>query len=272
MSNASVGAGVAKPVVLSGGTTTVPTNATTILMTVTAKGAKAGTMTFYPLGNPSGGTSVEVAWAAGGSDTAVVTTDIGQKNSVAFKNSSAGAATVTATITGYSTEVELDDISSQGGSTGQVLTDDGDGATWQDPQLPSAFYTRNQTYTPLNSVDYLSLASLTLPAGKYAVDAAVSGYSPTGGFGYFGCYVAGPGGGVVSQRFGNVSVDIRNATLAMDGFVSTTGATVKINCLLAGGTVWAYEATIMATRVGATTGPVVTRQIRPQRTAGQPGS
>ncbi|RHW23845.1 hypothetical protein D0Z08_27525 [Nocardioides immobilis] len=161
--------------VVSGGTTTVPTNATTIRMTVTARGAAAGTLSFFPAGNPDGSSGQTVSWSAGGTATEVITTDIGQKNQVAFKNTSTKAAIVTATITGYSTEVEVDDISESGGTAGQVLTNTGTAAAWQDPQLPSAYHARNPSYVPLSG-GAATVVSLALPAGRYQVEAITSGY------------------------------------------------------------------------------------------------
>lgn len=267
----TIGANSVKQVVVSGGTTTVPTNATTIQMTVTSKGAQAGSLTFYPSGNPAGSSGQTVSWSAGGSGTATITTDVGQKNSVAFKNNSGATATVKATVTGWSTDVEADDVSSLGGSNGQVLTDTGAGAAWQNPQLPSAYFTRNANYTTLTP-SVTTVASLVVPAGTYEVDATTSAYFQ-GTAGYFYCYLAGPTGPITGYRYGNVnSANIFNTTLTFNALVQTSGGTITLQCADVAPSTGeqVYERTILATRVGATSGAVVSRSGVPQR-VGQPG-
>lgn len=251
LSNAGIGAGVTKPVVISGGTTTVPTNATTVLTTVTARGAKAGTLHFHPLGDPSGSSGQTVSWAAGGSATEVIATDVGQKNSVAIVNESAGSATVTVTIQGYSTEVEVDDISSQGGSMGQVLTDTGDGAAWQDPALPTAYFGRNFNFMVL-SESFSTILALNVPAGRYQVEAFASARSSSNASenSWFLCELRAPNGDLMGTRQGNLSPDVFNTSLGFNGIMQTGGGSIILRCFKASGAQTSvYETTIMATRV-----------------------
>jgi len=167
LTNTSIGANLTRLVIVSGGSTTVPTNATTIQMTVTAKGSKAGTLSFYPNGNPSGTSGQTLSWAAGGTTTGTITTDIGQTNQVAFKNASAASTVVTATVTGYSTEVSAGDISGLGGTAGQTLVNNGaGGAVWKAPGR--AWSWQNVLNYPLGS-GYTSVAYVTVPAGSYLV-------------------------------------------------------------------------------------------------------
>lgn len=267
----TIGGNATKQVVVSGGTTTVPTNATTIQMTVTSKGAQAGSLTFYPSGNPSGTSGQTVTWPAGGNGSATITTDVGQKNSVAFKNNSPATATVKATVTGWSTDVESDDISSLGGSNGQVLTDTGAGASWQNPQLPAAYFTRIVSYTTAMPAGGLTIASLTVPAGSYQVQASTSAYID-GTTGYFWCDLLAPSGALIGERFGNVdNTTIYNTSMTIDGLVQTNGGTISVRCYSLSGNADFYERTILATRVGTTSGPIVSKQTRTHRVPSQPG-
>ena len=140
LSNVNIGANKTSSAVVIGGTTTVPSNATTVQLTVTAKGASIGTLNFYPTLNPSGGSGQTLAYP--GSNVAASTTiqeNVGQASSLTFANSGIGTATVTAKITGYSTQVTAGDINGVGGTNGQVLTNDGaGGAAWTTPPVPSA--------------------------------------------------------------------------------------------------------------------------------------
>ncbi|KAA1416887.1 hypothetical protein F0U44_17015 [Nocardioides humilatus] len=263
--NSSVNASATKLVTVSGGSTTVPTNATTVRMTVTVTGAAGGTLSFYPSGNPAGSSGQTVSWAPSGTSTATITTDIGQKNQVAFVNSSAAKAKVKATINGYSTEVEADDISGIGGSDGQVLTNvGGDDAAWAEPAMPAVFYSQDPTYTTL--VGTSTVGSLTVPAGNYAVEASLSGYNNSSN-GYFNCYLRTPSGGYFGQdRFANVMTPIKNATITLNGLLATGGGDIEVECGLVAGAVDIYEITIMATAVGDATGPISTQPSPPPRT------
>lgn len=143
LSNASIAANKTNSPVVIGSTTTVPSNATAVQLTVTAKGASSGTLAFYPALNPSGGSGQSLHYP--GSNLVATTTiqeNVGQAGELTFFNNGAGSATVTAKITGYSTQVTAGDINGVGGTSGQLLTNDGaGGAVWQDqapPPVPSA--------------------------------------------------------------------------------------------------------------------------------------
>lgn len=61
----------------------------------------------------------------------VIEENIGLKNQITFDNASAASAVVTATVTGYSTQVTAGDVHGSGGAPGQVLTDTASGPSWQ---------------------------------------------------------------------------------------------------------------------------------------------
>lgn len=253
----SVGAFATKLVTVSGGTTTVPTNATTVQLLIGVKGAKDGTLSFYPAGNQAGSSGQTVTVQAGVRTGGIITTDIGLKNQIAVVNNSAGAATVTVIAAGYSTDVEVDDISSQGGTTGQVLTDTGTGAAWQAPQLPPAYFAKNQANVHLSS-NYTDVVTLTVPAGTYAVSAQTGLYG-SGTNGNIACTVFAPNQGLLGQQFAMVDASVTEANLSIQGLLQTGGGTVRLQCYTLIGNINTQQSTLLATRVGTTSGPIVSR-------------
>lgn len=133
LSNTAISANKSTSPVVIGGTTTVPSNATTVQLTVSAKGAAAGTLNFYPAGNPSGGSGQSLSWTAGATVSGTIQENVGMSGELTFANSSTGSVAVTAAIIGYSTQVTDGDISGVDGTSGQVLTNTGAGGSWQNP-------------------------------------------------------------------------------------------------------------------------------------------
>lgn len=135
----SVAAGKTYAFVGSGGSTTVPTNALVIRVAITVKGVAGGTLSFAPLGDPAGASPTKVTWPAGGTGSGTVNVNLGTSNKVVVSNGSTGSATVGVKITGYSTQVAAAGIDGSGGTSGQVLTNNGDGTVaWKSPAAPPA--------------------------------------------------------------------------------------------------------------------------------------
>ena len=136
VANVTIAANKTYSTQVSGANTTVPANATTVQITVTAKGAAGGTIDIYPAGNPSGGSGQTVSFPAGNVlSSNIVEEKIGEASKVTFLNNSAGSAVVTATLNGYSTQVTYADINGAGGTNGQVLTNTGTGTQWTTPNF-----------------------------------------------------------------------------------------------------------------------------------------
>ena len=115
-----------------GGSTTVPTNATTIQLQVSASdtGAGSGTLSIFPAGNPAGvAANGKLFWESNESNSGLLATNIGLKDQITFESDTDTKAT--ASIVGYSTQVTDGDINGSDGIAGQVLTDTGAGAAWQ---------------------------------------------------------------------------------------------------------------------------------------------
>lgn len=137
-SGATVAAGKVYSFVASGGSTTVPSNATVVQLAITVKGSKAGTVKFGPLGDAAQESTDQVSWSAGGNNTGTVRVNVGQGNKVAVTNTSTATAVVGIKITGYSTQITAASIASAGGQPGQVLSiDNANKVKWLDPTSTS---------------------------------------------------------------------------------------------------------------------------------------
>lgn len=273
--------------VVIGGTTTVPTNATTVELNVTAGGTTAGDLNVYPAGNVSGGSGQFLSWTGGTTDTQTIQENVGLKDEITFALTGA-TAKVTATITGYSTQVTDGDVSGLDGSNGQVLTNNGNGAAWANPSVGASEITgaggsAGQVLTNTGSgaqwagptggpsqealgvfsrflptTPYL-VASLTVPAGSYEVsfDADLNGYN--GSAEAVICTIDSPSGVGVSSDGYSIS-PYGAATVALQGLDTTTGGTFDVYCnddfamdVLIGG----YASpTLIATQVSSASGVV----------------
>lgn len=64
LTSASIGANASVSKVVIGGTTKIPSNATTVQLSVTAGGAVAGVLNMYPAGDPAGASGQVLSWSA----------------------------------------------------------------------------------------------------------------------------------------------------------------------------------------------------------------
>lgn len=128
----TIGAHKTNSPVVIGASTTVPTDATSVQLLLTIKSAAAGTLSVFPAGNPAS-SSQDVLSFPGANALVAPTTNqnIGASNKITLVNNGSATATVTVTITGYSTQLTAAGIAGTGGSAGEVLTNTGSGASWQ---------------------------------------------------------------------------------------------------------------------------------------------
>jgi hypothetical protein len=260
LSNTSVAANAVTSPVVIGGSTTVPTNATTVRLVVSAKGAKGGTLSFFPTDNPAGASGQTLTYPAGSAvATATIEENVGLSDKLSVRNTGAGSAAVTATITGYSTQVTAGDVNGTGGTAGQVLTDDGaGGASWTD--VGRAYHTYPGYFVqflPQNMPT--TLASLTVPPGTYAV--SVSGIFQVfgGGVASATCQLKAPNGTAVHVTFVIAdSTTVSDSTISEQGVLTTSGGGV-ITEVCTGNTpnATAGDVGMTALRVGSATGAFV---------------
>jgi len=132
LSNAAIAKNAVNSPLVIGGSTTVPTDATSVLLSVAVKSTAAGSLSIFPLGNPGASSADTIPFPAGNVIVNATTKqNPGQSSKVSIKNNGTTTATVTVTITGYSTQTTASNISGLGGTAGQVLTNTGTGAAWQ---------------------------------------------------------------------------------------------------------------------------------------------
>lgn len=104
----SIAAGKSVAYVVSGGATTVPTDATRVELSVAvSKQTKLGSVSASPYLDPADASGDSVGWASLTPVTGTLEEPVGVSNKVNFVNNSAGPVTVTIKITGYSTSARL---------------------------------------------------------------------------------------------------------------------------------------------------------------------
>jgi len=236
--NNSINSGAAESVVVIGGTTTVPTNATTVQLEVTAKGTAAGSVELFPAGNRFGAaTNHTVSWTAGSSTKTITAENVGTQNKVTVLNHSTKAAAVTVRILGYSTQVTAGDINGSGGSAGQVLTNNGNGgATWK--RLSASDVTglpKNDGFgasagsTTFNAVT--TVATLAVPAGNYLLQFTGEFENHASGVNTASCDLISPAGSLVARTRATATAMFHSGTVALVGLGrTTTGGSFRVQC------------------------------------------
>ena len=106
---ASVAAGKSLTYVVSGGSTTVPTDATRVQFDVTvSKQQQSGSLTSQPYLDAADASGDSLSWGAPNTTVSgTVLEPVGVANKVTFTNTSAGSVIVAIKITGYSTSARL---------------------------------------------------------------------------------------------------------------------------------------------------------------------
>jgi hypothetical protein len=233
LTNKAFAANASDSVVVIGGSTKVPSNATTVQLSVTGGGTTAGTLNFYPAGNASGGSGQFLSWTAEGTNVATIEENVGLSDELTFALTG-GAAKVTATITGYSTQVTDGDISPADGTSGQVLTNNGTGAAWQGPSGGPAFANANGSEVHLSDTSYSAVDTLTVPAGDYFVtfDAEIDNIGAQ--VDDATCYLLAPDGSVTPYVGAAVPAETGSSdgisTISPQGLIDTAGGTITAEC------------------------------------------
>jgi hypothetical protein len=176
---------------------------------------------------------------------------------VSFKNNGTASATVTVTITGYSTQTTASNISGSGGSGGQVLTNNGaGGASWTDVAHSYSFV---GGFSVIPIIGTTPIGSLAVPAGLYTVSAVGSFQASGGGRAAAQCTLRAPNGGFVQTGvFVANSSDVNDTAIALQGVITTAGGQITVSCVAFTPGAQAGNLNLIAVRVGATTGQITT--------------
>ncbi len=257
MSANSIPAGATESAIVIGGTTTVPSNATTVRLVVTVKGAAAGTITLFPAGNEAGGAGHTVSWAAGATTTETEAENVGLSNKVSVKNSSTKAAVVTLTITGYSTQVTAGDINGSGGTNGQVLTNNGaEGATWRslDASNISGLQKNDGFGFGYGASVFFNattvVATLAVPAGNYLVQFSGEFENRASTVNTATCTLVSPAGNTLTRTRETAAGIYQSGSAALVGLGKTTGGSFKVWCAsLQGQPGVLYDASLVAVQL-----------------------
>jgi len=261
LSAATIAANKTSSPVVAGGTTTVPTNATTVQLTVSAKGAAGGVLNFYPTGNVSGGSGQSLSYPSGSvTASTTIQENIGQSDELTFANSSTGSAIVTATITGYSTQVTAGTINGTGGSPGQVLTNNGATASWGPPG-GAAYSATGSGSLPSG---YTLIASVSVPAGSYQVsyNAQIFNFSHDE---YVDCDMVSPSSTYIAGTYADVNGTNGEPveSISDTALLTTGGGNVGVYCydFYANGSGF-VNATLTVQQVSSVHGAVATGSAR----------
>jgi hypothetical protein len=230
---ASVGVGRSTSPVVIGGSTTVPTDATTVRLLISVKSIGSGHLTIYPAGNPAGASGDTVTWAGTKGGGGQIAENIGTSNQVTFVNNSTASIALTVTITGYSTQVSAGDISGQGGSAGQVLTNDGaGGASWQTPGTAYEGAPGATTIQTTQQPGYTEI--LGLPAGHYLVQVNGTVEVLNGASSTAHCELVDvESGAIIDTAWASVAAATPDASIGMQTVATSTsdGGGVGLRCI-----------------------------------------
>jgi hypothetical protein len=233
LTNVALGAHKSVAVSVLGGSTTVPTDATRVVLSAAVIDPAAnGTLFAFPQGNQPGASGDTLPYTNGQNATGTFTEPVGTSNRVRFVNQGAAAIRLSVSLTGYSTEVRAGDISAAGGIAGQVLTNTGTGAAWQ--PTGHAYGAFNNTSVPISGEPGTTVASITVPAGSYVVTFTMTLLNnTTASFDPIECLLLSPEGHAVGTlEFGGISADIRQSQFTSEGLLSnTSGGTISAFCL-----------------------------------------
>jgi hypothetical protein len=127
--NASIAANAINAPVVLGSSTTVPTNALSVRISVSVSLGKAnGALIVFPNGTTSSGIAPALTWEAGQAASTSIVVGVGTANKIAFKNASTGTVKVLAKVTGWTGAGQPE--------PGDVLSGADDGsAEWTEPGI-----------------------------------------------------------------------------------------------------------------------------------------
>ena len=211
------------------GVGSVPSNATSVQLSVTAlSGTTTSSMYVYATGDTQP-TSANVRWTTGEVVTIPVTVAVGTSGKVRL-TTDGGTVTIKVAVVGYFAPAPAP------GGVGYVVQ----------PSTDMAIASSGTV-----------VASLDIPAGTYEVHAtAEMFYEGDTGNDEVLCHLTSPENQTFGYSATEIGTTIQVETMPLVGFVTTSGGTLTIYCLDSSSTADAVDITLGALKVGSATGDV----------------
>jgi hypothetical protein len=210
------------------GVGSVPSNATSVQLSVTAlSGTTTSSMYVYPTGATKP-TSANVRWLTGQTVTIPVTVAVGTSGDVRL-TTDAGTVTIKVAVVGYFSPAQAP------GSAGYIYTNSAE---------PIAAIAGGGT----------TIATLTVPAGTYEVTATASMVLGSDTSESVRCRLADPADTTIDASTDDLDTDIDQLPMPLLGFDTTSGGSLTIFCTDADGNVTADDVRLAAIQLSSATG------------------
>jgi hypothetical protein len=204
----------------------VPSNATSVQLSVTALGGTTtSSMYVYPTGATKP-TSANVRWATGETITIPVTVAVGTSGKVRL-STDGGTVTVKVAVVGYFS-----------------------------PEAGGAAYATTAANVGIGTQGAV-IASLVVPAGTYELQArATLGFSASAGSDVVSCNLTDPADNSVGFSATVLNISIYETSISLLGLDTTTGGTINVTCDDLSEAASATDVALVATQVSSATGNV----------------
>jgi hypothetical protein len=210
------------------GVGSVPSNATSVQLSVTAlDGTTTSSMYVYPTGATKP-TSANVRWQAGETVTIPVTVAVGTSGDVRL-STDPGTVTVKVAVVGYFSPA---------------------------PAPGGASYATTANDLDLNSAALTMIASLTVPAGTYEVQAKATIEMIEGSSDTVFCRLYDPSSAVVDYSYISLDSSIFQTPVVLMGLDTTSGGAMTFDCRDGGNNSSAGGVELLATQVSSASGTV----------------
>jgi hypothetical protein len=210
------------------GVDSVPSNATSVQLSITALDGTATSSAYvYPTGATKP-TSANVRWATGETVTIPVTVAVGTSGKIRLTTDS-GTVTIKVAVVGY----------------------------FSPASAPSgAGYAQTSSFAALDSAGAV-VASVDVPAGSYEIQAKIVALyvGPTSPD-HVGCEVDDPKSNQLDSATADVSTDLQEETLSIVGLDTTSGGTFSLDCYDYESDTNAYNISLVAVQLSSATGSV----------------
>jgi hypothetical protein len=208
----------------------VPSNATSLQLSVTAlSGTTTSSMYVYPTGATKP-TSANVRWQAGQTVTIPVTVAVGTSGAIRL-TTDGGTVTVKVSVVGY-----FSPAAAPGSSGYATQSDNIDIADGSDP--------------------ITTIASLSVPAGTYEVQAKGFIFLKTGTADTADCYLKDPTDAIIDIGGAEVDTDISEVPISMMGLDTTSGGPMTLQCYDIGSHAGTFNVELVAIQLSTATGIV----------------